>query len=76
MLHPPVAADMGEEVFRRCLVRSEAGDVEDGLAARVPPAFLLVRGVALDEQGLLRVLEPGAVRSSRARTVRVSIRRG
>ena len=62
MLHPPVAADVGEEVFRRCLVRSEAGDVEDGLAARVPPAFLLVRGVALDEQGLLRVLEPGAVR--------------
>ena len=31
VLHPPVPADVGEQVFRGGLVRGEAGDVEDGL---------------------------------------------
>ena len=60
VLNPPVAADVGEEVFRRGLVFGEAGDVEDGLGPGVPLAFLLVRGVPLDEEGLARVLESGA----------------
>ena len=38
----------------------EAGDVEDGLGPGLPLAFLLVGGVALDEEGLRRVLEAGA----------------
>ena len=52
MLDPPVAADVGEQVLRRGVVRGQAGDVQDGLAAGVPLAFFLVRGVALDEDGL------------------------
>jgi len=62
VLDPPVTADVGKEVFRRGLVRGQAGDVEDGLGPGQPLAFLLVRGVALDEDGLLRVLEPGVLR--------------
>jgi hypothetical protein len=54
MLNAPVPADAGEQVLWRCFSRGQAGDVEDGLAARAPLPFLLVRGVALDEQGLLR----------------------
>ena len=61
VLHPPVAPDVGEQVFRRGVVRAQAGEVEDGLGPGVPPAFLLVRDVPLDEQGLARVLEAGAV---------------
>jgi hypothetical protein len=45
VLDPPVAADVGEEVFRGDLVRVQAGEVENGLGAGVPVAFLLVRGV-------------------------------
>ena len=60
VLNPPVAADVGEQVFRRGLVFGEAGEVEDGLGPGVPLAFLLVRGVPLDEQGLLRAVEAGA----------------
>ena len=60
VLDAPVAADVGEQVLRRGVFRGQAGDVEDGLAARVPLAFLLVRGVALDEDGPGCVLEAGA----------------
>src|SRR5271157_3060199 len=60
VLDAPVAADVGEQVFRRGLVFGEAGEVEDGLGPGVPLAFLLVRGVPLDEEGLARVLESGA----------------
>jgi len=59
MLHPPVAADVGEQVFRRGLVFGEAGEVEDGLGPGYPLPVLLVRDVPLDEQGLLRAGEPG-----------------
>ena len=59
VLNPPVAADVGEEVFRRGLFCGQAGDVEDGLGAGVPLAFLLVCGVALDQDGQVRVLEAG-----------------
>ena len=38
----------------------EAREVEDGLGAGVPLAFVLVRGVPLDEQGLGRAGEAGA----------------
>src|SRR5208283_837939 len=58
----PVGADVGEQVFGGGFVRGEAGDAEDGLRAGVPLAFLLVRGVALDEQGLAGVLEAGVFR--------------
>ena len=61
VLDPPVTADVGKEVFGRGLVRGQAGDVEDGLGPGQPLAFLLVRGVALDEDGLLRAGEPGAL---------------
>ena len=60
VLNPPVAADVGEEVFRRGLVFGEASEVEDGLGPGAPLAFLLVRGVPLDEESLARVLESGA----------------
>jgi len=60
VLDAPVAADVGEQVLRCGFFRGQAGDVEDGLAARVPLAFLLVRGVALDEDGPGCVLEAGA----------------
>jgi hypothetical protein len=59
VLNAPVPADVGEEVFRRGLFCGQAGDVEDGLGAGVPLAFLLVRGVALDQDGQVRVLEAG-----------------
>src|SRR5260370_37909560 len=57
---PPVTADVREQVFRRGLVRAQAGDVEDGPGPGVPLAFLLVRGVPLGEQGLACAGEPGA----------------
>ena len=60
VLHPPVPADVGEQVLRRGVVRVQAGEVEDGLGPGVPLALLPVRDVPLDEQGLGRVLEPGA----------------
>ena len=60
VLHPPVAADVGEQVVRGCVFRGQAGDVEDGLAAGAPLAFLLEGGVALDEDGPVRVTESGA----------------
>jgi hypothetical protein len=41
------------------VVAERYGWIEDGLAAGAPLALLLVRGVALDEDGLLRVLEAG-----------------
>jgi site-specific DNA recombinase len=58
-LNAPVPADVGEEVFRRGLLRGQAGDVEDGLGAGAPLAVFLVRGVALDQDGQVRVLEAG-----------------
>ena len=61
-INAPVPADVGEEVVRRGLLRGQAGDVEDGLGAGVPLSFLLVRGVALDQDGLGRVLEAGVLR--------------
>src|SRR5271165_3281578 len=56
----PVPADVGEQVFRGGVCGGEAGEVENGLGPGAPLAFFLVRDVPLDEQGLLRVLEPGA----------------
>src|SRR5260370_744481 len=56
----PVPADVGEQVFRGGVCGGEAGEVENGLGPGPPLAFLLVRDVPLDEQGLPRVLEPGA----------------
>src|SRR5258708_36398846 len=61
VLNPPVAADVGEEVFRRGLVLGEAGEVEDGLGPGAPLAFQLVRGVPLGEESLCRVVESGAL---------------
>jgi len=60
VLHLPVPADEGEQVFRGCVCGGEAGEVEDGLGPGAPLALLLVRDVPLDEDGLVRVLEPGA----------------
>jgi hypothetical protein len=41
VLNAPVPADVGEEVFRRGLLRGQAGDVEDGLGAGAPLAVFL-----------------------------------
>ena len=59
---PPVAADVGEQVFGGGVVRVQAGEAVDGLGPGVPLPFFPVRGIPLDEQGLPGAGEPGALR--------------